>query len=228
MTTSNKRLLLFDIDGTLLRTKSVGRDATRAAMLEIFGTSSTIDTHVFGGKTDWLTLVELLVPHGYEMEIIGQRMSTYEQVAGRYITEFIGSHNVEVCPGALEVIEALRHDDRYLLGIVTGNVSTTAPIKLQTAGFDPAWFPIGAYGSEKMHRNELSALALERAIAYCGHPILPDDVFVIGDTLADIACARAVGAVAVGVCTGHNTRQELATAQPDYILDDLHGLMAII
>ncbi|MDX1993852.1 MAG: HAD hydrolase-like protein [bacterium] len=221
-------LLLFDIDGTLLRTQSVGRESTRAAMLDVFGTASTIDTHVFGGKTDWQTLVELLEPHGYSAEIIGQHMPYYEDVIAGHIAQIIHPGNAAACPYALETIESLRHDPRYLLGIVTGNVSTTSPYKLRAAGFDPAWFAVGAYGSEAVDRDHLPALALERACIHCGEAISADRVMVIGDTLADIRCARAAGAVAVAVCTGFASREELAAANPDYLLDDLRDLPLIL
>jgi phosphoglycolate phosphatase len=115
-----------------------------------------------------------------------------------------------------------------LLGIVTGNVSLTAPVKLRAAGFDPAWFPIGAYGSEALERNDLPALALERACRFCGHHLTPTDVTIIGDTEADIACARAIGARAVAVTTGFTSREALAAAQPDHLLDDLSGLLPLL
>jgi phosphoglycolate phosphatase-like HAD superfamily hydrolase len=107
------------------------------------------------------------------------------------------------------------------LGLVTGNVSTTAPIKLRAAGFDPGWFSIGAYGSESVDRNHLSALALKRAAAHLQRPIAPERVMVIGDTVADIECARAVGATAVAVLTGYCPAADLVAAGPDYLLNDL-------
>ena len=107
------------------------------------------------------------------------------------------------------------------MGILTGNVSTTAPIKLRAAGYDPDWFPVGAYGSERMERDDLPALAVERAEKIIGRRIAPEQVVIIGDTPADVSCARALGAVAVAVLTGFSSRDELAATQPDYLLDDL-------
>jgi phosphoglycolate phosphatase-like HAD superfamily hydrolase len=112
--------------------------------------------------------------------------------------------------------------DRELpLGIVTGNVASTAPVKLRAAGYDPDWFPVGAFGSEALDRNELPTLALERAIRHFEIDVAPEQVVVVGDTPMDIACARALGAVAVAVCTGFSKRADLEGAQPDYLLDDL-------
>lgn len=220
----HSRLILFDIDGTLLRTNGIGRDSTRAAMLEVFGTDQGLDAHAFGGKTDWFTLTELLEPQGITSEIVGERMPVYEQSIARHLTEMIDSTSAYPCPGAVEIVSHLRDDSKSLLGIVTGNVSTTAPLKLRAAGFDPSWFPVCAYGSEAIDRNDLPALAIERATNHSGTQFAPENVIVIGDTPADIACARAVGAVAVAVCTGFASREQLVTAQPDYLLDDLTSL----
>jgi phosphoglycolate phosphatase len=221
-------LILFDIDGTLLWTRGSGRESTRAAMIEVFGTCGALDTHAFGGKTDWLTLVELLASEGFTSEHVEQRMPAYEAAIANHLTRIINDYETTPCPGALDVVHALRKREDILLGIVTGNTSTTAPIKLRAAGFDPAWFSVGAYGSEAMHRDNLPALALERAIRHTGQTITPEQVVVIGDTPADISCARALGAWAVAVCTGFSSREELLAAKPDDLLDDLTGLLDIL
>ena len=222
-----ERLYLFDIDGTLLDSQSVGRMASRDAMLEVFGTASTIDTHRFAGQTDWQSLTDLLAPYGYDADTIYVRMDAYQRAAARHMERIVTQRRLKPHPGALESVRALRHTPGVLLGIVTGNVSTTVPHKLSAAGFDPAWFPVGAYGNESLDRDDLPRLALERAIDYTGAPIQPERVVVIGDTPADVACARAVGAVAVAVCTGYSPREELAACQPDHLLDDLTTLLDV-
>jgi phosphoglycolate phosphatase len=223
-----RRLVLFDIDGTLLRTQGAGRVSTRQAMLEVFGTAAGIDAHDFGGKTDWSTLADLLAPHGVDAAAIGRQMPYYEQVVARHLEDIIDKHIVEACPGALEVVQALRADQDTVLGLLTGNVSTTAPIKLRAAGFDPDWFAVGAYGSEAVSRNDLPPLALERAIVHSGQSLTPDDVVIIGDTPADVDCARALGASAVAVLTGFSTAEALHAANPDHLLDDLTTLLAVL
>jgi phosphoglycolate phosphatase-like HAD superfamily hydrolase len=222
------KLILFDIDGTLLLTRGSGREATRAAMIEVFGTCGAMDRHVFGGKTDWQTLVELLSESGLTSEGVEAQMAVYEAAAARHLERVIGNYPTTACPGALEVVHALRQRDDVLLGIVTGNTSATAPIKLRAGGFDPDWFVVGAYGSEAMHRDNLPALALERAIRHVGYDIAPEDVIVIGDTPADVSCARALGARAVAVLTGFSRREELLASAPDDLLDDLTGFLQIL
>jgi len=219
---TNKRieLILFDIDGTLLWPKGAGRASTREAMLELFGTIGRLETHDFGGKTDWHTLTQVLAEEGYSADDIGRFMPAYEQAMERHLTRLVRDFPIEACPGARDLVAELRRRD-ILLGLVTGNVSTTAPIKLRAAGFDPSWFPVGAYGSESHDRDKLPALALQRAIRYRQRPIAPEQVIVVGDTVDDIRCARAVGAVAVAVLTGYCPPEDLVAAQPDNLLDNL-------
>lgn len=221
---ANVELILFDIDGTLLWPKGAGRESTRRAMLEVFGTEAAINNHHFGGKTDWFTLHELLSEQGYTEERIGQMMPVYQQAIARHLTQIIGDFPVQACPGAVALVAELRQRG-LLLGVLTGNVSATAPIKLRAGGFDPAWFPIGAYGSEAADRNLLPFLALERARQQLQRPVAPEQVVIVGDTPADVACARALGAVAVAVLTGFSSREALTDAAPDYLLDDLTQFM---
>lgn len=220
MAATSLELILFDIDGTLLWPKGAGRESTRRAMLEVFGTDAGLDGHHFGGKTDWYTLHELLSERGYTEDRIGQMMPVYEQAIARHLLEIISGFPVQACPGALELVADLQRRG-LLLGVLTGNVSTTAPVKLRAAGFDPTWFPIGAYGSEAADRNLLPFLALERARRHLCRPVTPEQVVIVGDTPADVACARALGAVAVAVLTGFSTREDLTAAAPDYLLDTL-------
>jgi phosphoglycolate phosphatase-like HAD superfamily hydrolase len=226
--TAIRRLILLDIDGTLLRSQGVGRESTRLAMLEVFGTEARLASHIFGGKTDWQTLVELLAEHDHDMASIGGQMAAYETAIARHLTVLLTDSIVTPCPGAPEAVAALRSDPANLLGIVTGNVRTTAPLKLQAAGYDPAWFPVGAFGSEALDREALPALAIQRATEYSGVTFEPRDVWVVGDTARDISCARAVGARAVAVCTGFEPRDELIAAGPDHLLDDLSGLLDLL
>lgn len=216
------RLVLFDIDGTLLRTKGAGREATRRAMLEVFGTESTVATHEFSGKTDWRTLVELLGPHGITYDDVHARIMTYHDAMTRsVIAVFEEKYEVSPCVGATELVDAFSRRDDVVMGIVTGNVKGAAEAKLSAAGFSPALFRVGAFGHEAFDRDHLPPLAIQRASDLVGHSFKPQDIWVIGDTPMDIQCARAVGAMAVAVGTGFSPPEELKASQPDYYLDDL-------
>lgn len=221
-------LILFDVDGTLLKGNGVGRIATRAAMLEVFGTAAAIDMHAFGGKTDWYTLIELLGGEGVPADEIARKLPDYERSLAVHMESAVRERGVVTLPGALEAVEVLRQQSDKLLGLVTGNLPASVPIKLRAAGFDPAWFPIGAFGSEAIERNDLPPIALHRAIAHTGRDIRPDEVTVIGDTLADIECGRALGARVIAVATGFASREELESGAPDVLLDDLTTLLDVL
>jgi phosphoglycolate phosphatase-like HAD superfamily hydrolase len=215
------KLVLFDIDGTLLRGGGAGREATRRAIREVFGVDANTDTHDFGGKTDWQNVTELLAVYGYDSVDVGQRMSQYAPALAGHFIDVQRERQPFALPGALDLVTRLRARPDTLLGIITGNVQPVAPIKLRAAGFDPAWFPIGAYGSEAFDREDLPWLALRRAAIHNGFHLTPRAVTVIGDTVRDIDCARALGARVICVLTGFDRAEALAAAAPDALLDDL-------
>lgn len=215
-----RHLFLFDIDCTLLYTYGAGREAVRLALHEVFGTVGALDGFVFSGKTDAFTLRQILANEAFSDNELTARGDAYREALTRHIGAVIPRFEVKALPGALDLVQRLRAEGA-LLGIVTGNIAGSAHIKLRVAGFDPAWFPIGAYGHESADRDDLPPLALARAIEYYQQPILPQDVIVIGDTPMDVACARALGAVAVAVDTGFEGREALIASQPDFLLDDL-------
>ncbi|MCY4073375.1 MAG: HAD family hydrolase [Chloroflexi bacterium] len=222
------KLILFDIDGTLLISRGIGREAKRRAMLECFGEVGDLDNHVFGGKTDWQILADLLAPAGKTSADIGREIARYERVMARHMREIKGSYRADALPYAMELVKNLRDRDDAIVGLVTGNTSMTADIKLEMAGFKRDWFAVGAFGNEAAERDELTRLALERAESNTARPFDGDDVIVIGDTVADIDAARAIDAVAVAVCTGYTEREQLRDRQPDFLLDDLRSFFASV
>ncbi len=222
------KLVLFDIDGTLLISRGIGRQAKRQAMLECFGRTGDLDNHAFGGKTDWRIVAELLAPYGVSSADVGRAMPAYEQVMARHMRAIRGRYQAEAIPDAMALVGALRERDDTLVGLVTGNTSKTAAIKLEMAGFDPTWFPIGAFGNESAEREDLTRLALQRARDLADSPIKGDDVVVIGDTPDDIQAARAIDAIAVAVCTGYVPRDQLNDADPDFLLADLSAFLDLV
>ena len=222
------KLVLFDIDGTLLISRGIGRQAKRQAMLECFGVTGDLDNHHFGGKTDWRIIAELLAPFGMTSDEVGRAMPAYETIMARHMRAIRGDYKADAIPGAMELVAALREREDALLGLVTGNTSKTAAIKLEMAAYDPAWFPVGAFGNEAAERADLTRLALRRARDRSGRAISGSDVIVIGDTPEDIQAARAIDAIAVAVCTGYVPRDRLLRSEPDFLLPDLSGFLDLI
>ena len=225
---SMKHVVLFDIDGTLLVSRGIGREAKRRAMLECFGRTGDLDSHVFGGKTDWGILADLLAPHGYSKSDIGREIDAYEAVMARHMRAISAAYTAEPLAHALELLHDLRWRGDALIGLVTGNTSKTAAIKLEMAGFDPDWFPIGAFGNESHDRADLTRLARRRANDHLGRRLNGTEIIVIGDTPADIEAARAIDAVAVAVCTGYAERDSLIDSQPDFLLADLGNFQQLV
>lgn len=221
-------LILFDLDGTLMRGKGLGRPATQATIKEVFSLDVSLDRHDFGGKTDWYSLVELLTPHGLSADDIAPRLPDYMAVKVRHMEALIKTIPMWALPGAVETVEALRQRPHITLGVLTGNVETTALFKLRAVGFDPDWFPVKVFGHEAVSRNDLPPLALQRATALLDRIFGPEEVWIVGDTLADIECARINGLRVAAVSTGYQSRDDLAAAEPDYLIDDLRELLDIL
>lgn len=222
------RLVLFDIDGTLIHIDGGGRAVLAAALVELFGTAGPIDSYAMGGKNDALIIRDLLGAAGFSAADIEARLEdVYEEMGWRAPAVF-RRHAMRPCPGVPALLAALQGRSDVLLGLLTGNNRVTAPLKLQAAGIDPALFSVGAYGCDHADRNRLPAIALERARSLIGEPIQPADTVVVGDTPADIICGRAGGALSVAVATGLHSAETLADFHPDVLLESLLDTDAVL
>jgi phosphoglycolate phosphatase-like HAD superfamily hydrolase len=215
------RLLLFDIDGTLIRSHSAGREAMAASLRELFGTSGPAESYRMSGKTDPRIITDLLTAAGIDpVEIAARLPEVYALMAEKARGIFPGK-GIKPCPGVMELLSALRWRHDAVLGLLTGNAQVTAPLKLAAAGIDPAQFAIGAYGSDAMDRNQLPAVAMNRANQLTNLGFAGYNTVIIGDTPADILCARAGGATAVAVASGWHSGSTLSDYRPDYLLENL-------
>ena len=222
------RLILFDIDGTLIHSNRAGRAALVYALEKIFGTAGPADSYQMAGKTDPLIITELLQAAGIPpAEVEPQMERVYELMAQRGQTLF-WERGIKPCAGVPALLEALQRRDDILLGLVTGNARITAPLKLAAAGLDPALFRVGAFGSDDGNRNRLPALAMHRAAELSGASVNGADTVVVGDTPADILSARASGSRAVAVATGIHAAPTLAQCNPDHLLDNLADTKTVL
>jgi phosphoglycolate phosphatase-like HAD superfamily hydrolase len=218
---SPSRLILFDIDGTLLTAGGAPRRAFRRALIAHFGTSGDEARTDFSGKTDPQIVYEIMRRAGFHDDRIEAGIDDlFEHYLEGLERELPRDDSHRLHPGAADLVEALAADARVLLGLVTGNVERGARLKLER--FD-LWrrFSVGAFGSDDPDRDRLPQIAIERARRLTGHPFTGADAVVIGDSPADIRCARAAGALAVAVASGRPTRAELAACRPDVLLDSL-------
>jgi phosphoglycolate phosphatase len=199
-------LYLFDIDGTLIHAHGSGRDAFDAVFAEQHGIAGASEGIRYGGKTD----------PGIVDEIFRARLGrppTPSEVAAfleAYVPRLralLARHGVIVLPGVFEALEALGRVGDAVLGVATGNIRAGADAKLAAGRLD-GWFAFGGYGCDSHLRAELVARAIERGRQRCE----PREVVVVGDTIHDIAAARACSATVCAVATGTDPAERLADA----------------
>ncbi|MGE0441109.1 MAG: HAD family hydrolase [Gemmatimonadales bacterium] len=219
-----RRLVLFDIDGTLMLSGGAGRRAILAAMAEVAGLASDLLDRVrFDGKTDPQIVAELFDAGGQSGAGDPDRVT---RILDRYLAHLeadlaVNAALAEVMPGIRPLLDSLVGDDRIVLGLLTGNVSRGAELKLRAVQLEFARFRVGAFGSDHAVRSELPPIAVERAAPIFGRRPSGADVVIIGDTPADVTCGRGVGATAVGVATGSYSSAALTEAGAAHVFEDL-------
>ena len=224
-----RRVVLFDIDGTILWSDGAGRRAVFQSLEEHFGKTGPGE-HRFDGKTDPQIVRELMRHAGVADADIDARL---DEVLDRYLTLLRDelsdeNHGRHVFPGVHELLDALEARDDVVLGLLTGNIHEGAQAKLAAVGIDPERFAIGAFGSDHHDRPELPEIARRRAERMLGHPVSGTDVVVIGDTPADVACGVSIGARAIGVATGRYTVDELRACNAAAVFPDLSDTAAVV
>jgi phosphoglycolate phosphatase len=226
------KLVLFDIDGTLLWTDGAGRRAVQRALVAEAGTAGPIDTYRFDGKTDPQIITDLLRlgghPHPDRADLVAAVSARYLEFLAEELRRATGT--TRVLPGVTELLAGLApHEaaDRAVVGLLTGNLAAGAALKLQSGGLDPARFALGAYGSDSGTRADLPSIAMRR-VAALGHPVASADVVILGDTPADVACAQGIGARSVGVATGYYDLAALRAAGATAVFQSLADTEAVL
>lgn len=225
------RLLLFDIDGTLLHTAGAGRRAIDGALRELYGWGDATAKVWFGGKTDPLIVRETFELHGEPPERAAAELPRIVPVYLRHLERELeaGRDACRSLPGTAALVDALRAQaERCVVALLTGNVEGGARRKLAACGLEWSHFRCGAFGDDGPRRVDLLPVAAARARERVGRAFEARDAVVIGDTPADIEVARAHGARALAVATGACTKDELAAHAPDALLDDLADLETVL
>ncbi len=214
-------LILFDIDGTLINSSRIGRAALGRALQDVFGTIGALESYEFAGKTDRRIVRDLMTAEGWSIGDIEARLPELDERMATAGQALFTAETIWACPGILPLLDVLHHRNDVTLALLTGNIRDTVPIKLRAAGIDPDWFVGGAYGSDSIERNDLFGIALERVRDAIGVDFSGKDVIIIGDTPADIRCAREGGGRVVAVATGPYPAELLSWHQPDHLFADL-------
>ena len=206
------KLVLFDLDSTLLWTDGAGRRAIHRALVEVLGTAGPIDGFRFDGRTDGEIVLRLaegagIAPTGALVDAVLERYVACLQDELAQPTQ-----RTTVYPGVGTLLDALDARADCVPGLLTGNVRTGAKLKLASGGLDIERFRIGAFGSDSAHRPDLPAVAQRRAREELGLDLRGHEIVVIGDTPADVTCGNGIGARAIGVATGSYSVAELMEA----------------
>jgi phosphoglycolate phosphatase-like HAD superfamily hydrolase len=220
------RVVLFDVDGTLIHSGRAGVRGMNAAFLRLYGVAGALDRVSLAGRTDRAIVGDVLRGLGREptAEAVHELRAAYlDSLAAEMSKPVPGA---EMLPGVLAVLDALAGRPDVAVGLLTGNFERGAAIKL---GYFQLWsrFGFGAFGDDHVHRRDLVPVARERA-AQAGAGVAASRVVVIGDTPLDVDCARAHGARSVGVATGPFSRADLTHAEADLVLDSLGDGAALL
>jgi phosphoglycolate phosphatase-like HAD superfamily hydrolase len=223
-----RKLVLFDIDGTLVLTGGAGMRAMNRACEEIIGHVDALQDVPLAGRTDWIILHDTLSRIGHELDepLFAELKDSYLKHLATEILE-PGRGVKAVMPGVREVLDELDKGDDVFLGLLTGNFEQGARIKLEH--FDLwRYFRCGAFGDDAADRNALVPFAVTRARAH-GVPELPrNHIFVVGDTPHDVACALTAGAVPIGVATGSSSVEHLRASGAEIVFADLSDVGAVV
>jgi phosphoglycolate phosphatase-like HAD superfamily hydrolase len=213
------RLVLFDVDGTLVHTGGAGVAAFAKALASEFGVPNGTELLKFGGRTDY-SLVRELFSHT-QIEPSARNFERFFAAYLGWLEKLMAECRGGACPGVAEFCRVLAaRPEPPLVGLLTGNIRRGAQIKLQRFQM---WeqFSFGAFSDDHEDRNQIAAIALQRGSERLGRPVRGEEALVIGDTPLDIRCARAIGAKMLAVATGRCSVPELEEHKPDWAVEDL-------
>jgi len=218
------RLVLFDIDGTLVRTGGAGVRAFAKTFAAEFNAADGFERLKFAGRTDTSLVREFFGFH--QIAPTSRNLQRFFEHYVFWLDHLLRDSRTEVCPGVWEFIHDLQAlPQAPVLGLLTGNIRLGAEIKLRHFNL---WdvFQTGGFGDDHEERDQIAAVARQRGRRILGEDLRGDQVVVIGDTPFDIRCARAIGAKALAVATGGARLEELKLHQPDWAIPDMRAITA--
>ncbi|WP_297212207.1 MULTISPECIES: HAD family hydrolase [Thermodesulfovibrio] len=212
------KLLLFDIDGTLISAGGAGTRSLNRAFEKVLGIREAFVNFEMAGKTDIQIIKEGLKLHGIipEKNLIDDLIDSYLM----FLQVEINNNSKHIKPGVVDFINFMTGSFSYPMGLLTGNLEKGARIKLEPFALN-SYFPFGAFGSDHENRNNLLPIAVERYEKFFKKPINFSDCIVIGDTPRDVACAKPYGAKVIAVATGPFTREDLQKTDADVVVENL-------
>ncbi|MBM3422694.1 MAG: HAD hydrolase-like protein [Chlorobi bacterium] len=215
-----KKLVLFDIDGTLLKVGNINRRILMDALVEIYGTEGSAATHDFSGRMDSTIIYDVLGDTGIAREKIEEKFEAAKQSYIRRFRKETQKSDITLLSGVPELLRNLAGRADILLGLLTGNFEASGRHKLHLPGIDH-YFSFGAFADDGMHRNDLPPVAVERAYRITGRRFTGSEIVIIGDTVHDITCARVLNGRSIAVATGNFSINDLRKHNPSELFENL-------
>ncbi len=210
-----RKLVLFDIDGTLVTDGGASRDAFADGLATVYGYDGDIDRYDFSGKTDPQITHMVLGDHGLGAAEIDKRLTELWTHYLRGLERNATASRVRVLPGIERLLERLATDPSIMLGLLTGNIEPGARLKLGPHSLN-RYFPFGAFGSDSPRREELPPIAVERAMKIDGHRFHGEEVVIIGDSIYDVRCGVPHGATTIAIASGRTSAELLRAENPTH------------
>ena len=214
------KLILFDIDGTLLDCGRQVRPLLAGALEAVYGTAGDIAAYDFAGKPDPRIVLDLMIGAGVDRGTVLERLPRLQAHYLEALEQGLRVERMRLLPGVREVLDRLKRQSAVTLGLVTGNWEAGARIKLGRLGLNE-YFAFGAFGDDGADRSLLPPVAQARATEHTGREFAADEILIVGDSLLDVECARRNGLRSLAVATGHTDAGALAAAGADWVIADL-------
>jgi phosphoglycolate phosphatase len=221
------KLVLFDIDGTLLSCGPQVRPVFAGALMEVFGTTGAIDAYDFTGRTDPGIVLDLVRGAGVPDAVAREGLSRMRELYTGRLERSLDRAGMRLLPGVVEILERLSGREDVVLALLTGNWEPGAKAKLSRFDLE-GYFPFGAFGCDGIERSDLPPVALDRAERATGRRFRPEEVLIVGDSIHDVSCAHAHGIPCLAVETGRTPGETLRAAGADWVIADLRQAAAAV
>jgi phosphoglycolate phosphatase-like HAD superfamily hydrolase len=227
-----QRLALFDIDGTLMASSGVPKEALGRSMENVFGSRGALETYELAGKTDKQIVCDVLTEAGMDLQSVLPRI---EEIMREYIRILRATLRPEHCrllPGVQTLFEELKTEPRIHLALITGNLMESAAIKLENVNlylpFASDGQLLGGFGSDAVNRNRIAEVALERARNIMRINFIGKDITLLGDSIYDVLCAKFLGVKSIGVATGGTSVEELVRCGGECVFRDFRDTARVL
>jgi phosphoglycolate phosphatase len=223
----SRRLVLFDIDGTLLSDGGASREGFARALVDVYGYRGDVSRYDFSGRTDPQIARMVLRDDGFDDAAIDARLPDLWADYLQHLERNATAERVRVLPGIAPLLQALEQHSDVMLALLTGNIEPGARLKLGPHQLN-RYFSFGAFGSDSPHREALPPIAVERAARIDGHTFRAGDVVIIGDSIYDVRCGAPYDATTIAVASGKTPAETLRAENPRHFFDSAEDLGALL